>query len=397
MNQQANTIEIECIIPRSESFDPAYKLNGSMENMPNDKDVGVYFSEGKAVKKTGEYFKLTHHMTKRTFALARISNTDAILFRNFSKIHQDLMLKNDVTYKPETLFTEYRYQIVADVVSVSTQRPEWLCGGAFVTLATRHRIAASVKGRMAINPVNQARLPIFVDDYTGVDARIGIPAHNEADRSFAITHRLPIIPVVAQDFGEPLLNAKDVSGVVVIGYDPKTKRYLALKNGIQGWLVGGGHEEGETYEQTARRELKEEAGFAEVTAIMQLGDPVYSYYYNDIKKSNRRSLGYNYLAIVDRSVQQAQQQEANESFEIWWTEFDALYHDIEKTGGGVEHWLDALRRAKAAVKAYEAGQAYMPACYVGEGTMVNSGAYDGLASAEARNRIVRSFRSGEVN
>jgi ADP-ribose pyrophosphatase YjhB (NUDIX family) len=287
-------------------------------------------------------------------------------------------------------------------VSASIARPEYMYGVTFAVVGTEHdmlqtvpaqnRRASEFSGLYVVHPLTQEHIPVWVADRTD-EAEVGlvhlaVPAHDVADNNFARQHGLPIVPVVAQDFGQPLADAKDVSGVVVIGYDPASKQYMGLKNGPQGWLVGGGHEDGESYPQTARRELAEEAGFDDVIKLLPLGDPVYSYYYNDIKRSNRRSLGYNYLAVVDRAQQHEQHQEAHESFEVWWTDFDTLYADIEKTGGGVEHWLEALKRAKMVTEAYDRGQEHVFVCYDGQGTLVNSCEFDGLASNKAGEQIL---------
>ena len=52
----------------------------------------------------------------------------------------------------------------------------------------------------AINPVNGARIPIWIADYVlltyGTGAIMGVPAHDERDFAFAIKYGLPIIPVI---------------------------------------------------------------------------------------------------------------------------------------------------------------------------------------------------------
>jgi leucyl-tRNA synthetase len=314
-----------------------------------------------------------------------------------------------------------------DSITVFSTRPDTIFGATFVVLAPEHPlakelavgnfkestkiyIADAVKkpeiertndtkektgvftGSYAINPVNGEKVPIWVADYVlggyGTGAVMAVPAHDERDFAFAQKYNLPIISVVAQDFGQPLPDSKEVEGVVVIGYDTRTKKFMGLRNGEQAWLVGGGREQGETFEDAARRELVEEAGFTDVESWIELGDPIYSYYYNDIKQSNRRSLGYNFLAILDANNQGAQRQESYEDFSVEWRDFDDLYADLTKTGGGVHHWLEALGRAKIAAEQYEQNQTYDSAIHHGEGVLINSGAFDGKSTSDAREEIV---------
>ncbi len=246
-------------------------------------------------------------------------------------------------------------------------------------------------GVHAINPATGEKIPVWVADYVlagyGTGAIMAVPAHDERDFAFADKFKLPIVNVVAQDFGEELPEPKEVEGVVVIGYDPKTKQFMGLKNGAKGWLVGGGREEGETFEQAAYRELREEAGFVDVEAMIPLGAPIYSYYYNSIKDSNRRSLGHSFLAIVHAESQGKQALEAHEDFDVYWDSFEAVRQKTKTTGGGVDHWMEALDRAASAAKAYEKSETYQPELYHGEGILVNSGQFDGMRTETARENI----------
>ena len=55
-------------------------------------------------------------------------------------------------------------------------------------------------GGYAINPVNHARIPIWIADYVlmsyGTGAIMAVPAHDERDFAFALKYELPIMPVI---------------------------------------------------------------------------------------------------------------------------------------------------------------------------------------------------------
>jgi leucyl-tRNA synthetase/8-oxo-dGTP pyrophosphatase MutT (NUDIX family)/predicted alpha/beta hydrolase family esterase/ASC-1-like (ASCH) protein len=159
-----------------------------------------------------------------------------------------------------------------------------------------------------------------------------------------------------REFGTPHPEAKPVEGSVVIGYDPRTKKYLSIKH-TETWMVGGNRQDDETFEQTARRELAEETGY-QAEALIQLGGPVQSHYYNDIKKSHRRSHAYNFLAILDSSKPGSPVPEAHEKFAVEWLTYDELVAAVKKTGGGVDHWLHALNLARQAVQSHAHGESF---------------------------------------
>jgi leucyl-tRNA synthetase len=83
-------------------------------------------------------------------------------------------------------------------------------------------------GAYAINPVNQARIPIWIADYVmmsyGTGAIMAVPAHDERDFAFAKKYELPIVPVfkpegvdegVGAHRDEPLQSAYIGPGIMV--------------------------------------------------------------------------------------------------------------------------------------------------------------------------------------
>ncbi len=135
----------------------------------------------------------------------------------------------------------FRVEEVGEDVPVFTTRPDTLFGATFFVVAPEHplverfaelsvvgeelrayaRHAAAKKseerqaaedktgvftGFYAINPVNEARIPIWIADYVlmdyGTGAIMAVPAHDERDFAFAVRFELPIVQVVAPSSGE---------------------------------------------------------------------------------------------------------------------------------------------------------------------------------------------------
>ncbi|MBZ0273070.1 leucine--tRNA ligase [bacterium] len=122
-------------------------------------------------------------------------------------------------------------------LEVYTTRPDTLFGATYMVLAPEHEIVASITtddqreavrryvelarkktkferqeskektgvftGAYAINPVNDARVPIWIADYVlsgyGTGAIMAVPAHDTRDFAFAKEFGLPIVEVIAPD------------------------------------------------------------------------------------------------------------------------------------------------------------------------------------------------------
>ncbi len=127
------------------------------------------------------------------------------------------------------------HQPGGDELRVFTTRPDTLFGATFMVLAPEHPLVAKLTapeqradveayvasaraateierlsterektgvplGAHAINPVNGARIPIWIADYVlagyGTGAIMAVPAHDERDFAFARTFGLPIVEVI---------------------------------------------------------------------------------------------------------------------------------------------------------------------------------------------------------
>lgn len=127
-----------------------------------------------------------------------------------------------------------------DDIVVFTTRPDTLWGATFMVLAPEHPLVEKLTppdrraeveayavqaarqseidrtslekektgvfiGAYAVNPVNGARIPIWIADYVlmsyGTGAIMAVPAHDERDFEFALKFGLPIIPVIDRPDG----------------------------------------------------------------------------------------------------------------------------------------------------------------------------------------------------
>jgi len=148
-------------------------------------------------------------------------------------------------------------------IVVFTTRPDTLYGATYVVLAPEHplveKLATGARreavrayvetaknksererleqgktktgvdtGALAVNPVNGARVPIWVADYVlggyGTGAIMAVPAHDERDFEFARAFGLPIPTVIAPKDGRPVdpdrAFVEDGPGVVMVNSGP---------------------------------------------------------------------------------------------------------------------------------------------------------------------------------
>lgn len=133
---------------------------------------------------------------------------------------------------------EIDFEVVGreDKIKVYTTRPDTLYGATFMVLAPEHAMAASLAadeykeqvekyifdssmksnvdrlqdkektgvftGSYAVNPLNQAKIPIWLSDYVladyGTGAIMCVPAHDDRDFEFAKKFEIPIVQVIAK-------------------------------------------------------------------------------------------------------------------------------------------------------------------------------------------------------
>jgi leucyl-tRNA synthetase len=161
-------------------------------------------------------------------------------------------------------------------IEVYTTRPDTLFGATYMVLAPEHPLvakitapaqkkaveayikAASMKsdmertelakeksgvftGAFAVNPVNAAKIPVWISDYIlisyGTGAIMAVPAHDQRDFEFARMFDLPIVQVVSRDGSSyPLDGAEADEGVAVNSGQWNGLPTAEFKKKITGWL-----------------------------------------------------------------------------------------------------------------------------------------------------------------
>ncbi len=185
-----------------------------------------------------------------------------------------------------------------DSIEVFTTRPDTLWGATFMVLAPEHPLVDKLvtpeyeedvkdygyqasrrtemerlsterektgvfTGAYAINPVNDARIPIWIADYVlmtyGTGAIMAVPAHDERDFAFAIKYGLPIIPVIDRPNGAAKSLVRE--DAVLEGLEPALEEggFDLDKRGDAFLVSLRDDEEIDDYVETVRQHVKPDA------------------------------------------------------------------------------------------------------------------------------------------
>lgn len=307
-----------------------------------------------------------------------------------------------------------------DSVTVFTTRPDTLHGATYMVLAPEHPLVAQnaayiknndevaaylaesqkkdeqdrldgtkektgvlLDGITAANPATGEDIPVYISDYVlmgyGTGAIMAVPAHDERDHAFAQKFGLPIRQVVARHFdlgtkpGVETLERGDVVDLFI--EHPTDGTFLLQREKEQGGpdhvhFVGGGTE-GELHDIAIGRELLEETGFSDYEVVAGPVDIQTCLAYRHTKDKNQKTKSHFYHLKL-RSLEQVPSEIEEGKHTIEWVHRDAVAAAITWSGHDTA-WDTFLHGQR----------------YVGQGTLCNSGEFDGLDSEEAKAAIVQ--------
>jgi leucyl-tRNA synthetase len=314
------------------------------------------------------------------------------------------------------------------VIEVFTTRPDTLFGATYMVLAPEHPLVGAIttKGQIqavqeyveqatskteldrktgekektgvftgahAINPVNEKKIPIWIADYVlmgyGTGAIMAVPAHDQRDYEFAQKHELPIIEVVEPSYVQTTEPGKVKEGqpydhresIIAIVKHWSENKYLALrwKEVAWGTLITGGIEQGQTAEEAAKMEIREETGYLHAKLVQDFGK-VHGLFYHVPKKVNRYAHAQALLFELEDGKKHEIDKEEKAKHEVLWLSLSELEKFL--TPDTHQHVLRLVQGSQAS--------------YGGEGIMVNSGLYDGMSSDEAREKITADLTKIKV-
>lgn len=318
----------------------------------------------------------------------------------------------------------------ADSIEVFTTRVDTLYGATYLVLAPEHSLVSKLTtaeqqaaaqaylaeveksselertftdrpktgfwtGSYALHPLTGERLPVWVADYVlttyGTGAVMAVPAHDERDFAFAKQFNLPVLQVVAPSLiqgtepakyrpEEPTVNGESV---IVFVKHPTEDRYLGLDWLESAWgaktLLTGTIED-LSPEETLKKEILEETGYLHLGNIEKLGI-IDGLFYHLPKQTNKLVRGHVYVAELASEEQAVVAEDEKQRHSLIWLTKEELQGFLTP-----ETHLYALRWLE---------EGWQPDHSAGR--LVNSGAFDGLNTEEARAAILDALgEAGEA-
>lgn len=320
--------------------------------------------------------------------------------------------------KSEGAEVEFKVDGRDDIITVFSTRPDTLFGATFLVLAPEHPLARSLMtddtretvtayidkavkeseiertndtrektgvftGSYAVNPVTGENVPIWIADYVlggyGTGAIMAVPAHDERDHAFAKKFGLPITNVinpvaVRQDARDKEIDVQKSKIVAVVTNDQNEILTINWGSDYGGrLLIGGTVESDEAPDKTALREVTEETGYTDLD-VEEVGQETFFYTYYAFSKQETHEVEASFVKLRLKS-------DARESQRL---------DESEKNKFSVE-WVSSEQGERGIVEPlhrYAFDKFILGKSYGGEGVLVNSGAFDGQSSSEARDEIV---------
>lgn len=188
-------------------------------------------------------------------------------------------------------------------------------------------------------------LPIWVASYVLADYGTGMvncSAHDVRDYAFAKKYGIPLHPVAeflsvtsegpdAVQKDKPLVEREAISAIIKHWSEDK---YLALKWKAVPWItfLTGGIEKGQTAEEAARSEIREETGFLNLKLVQTLPN-THSQFYHGQKKENRFAHFKNFYFELENGEQvEIDEAQGKAKHDVIWLKPDEVEKSLTPPG-----------------------------------------------------------------
>jgi len=249
----------------------------------------------------------------------------------------------------------------------------------------KDKTGVKLYGVFAINPINKEHVDIYVADYVlasyGTGAVMAVPAHDQRDYEFAKKHEVHIKQVIAPLFETTSgpdairddLEFVERDGVAVWVKHWSEDKYLMLDWEKFGWKtpILGGIESGETQEDAAAREVKEETGYQNIKSIEKIGFEAHAKFFARHKNVNRLARFNAFVATLENDQFRQPSIEETKNHKTVWIDGNDIGSFINLPKH--KFFWDAYTNGDKAFEEY--------------GILINSNDFDGLTSSEAKKLI----------
>ena len=249
---------------------------------------------------------------------------------------------------------------------------------------SKEKTGIKIDGLMAINPVNNTEIPIYVSDYVlmgyGTGAIMAVPAHDTRDYEFAKKFGIDIVQVLEEVTGVKNENESHKDSIVAVVYDEKNDKYLTINwKELGGRLfIGGTRKNGEDAITCALREIKEETGYDDLKFVKETFKINHHYYaYNKDKYFEIESTGLFFKLKSDHRVEQ--NLDADEKFSVEWVSKDIAEDEIK----------DELHS-----KTFN--YCINDTAMIGDGVHINSGVLNGLGKDDAISKMISYLEENKI-
>lgn len=251
-------------------------------------------------------------------------------------------------------------------------------------MENKDKTGVEVKGIKIINPFTKEELPLYVADYVlvqyGTGAVMAVPAHDERDWEFAKKYDLPIRQSIAP---LNLETGKDAprddktlvrrKAVIVIIKHWERDDILCLDWEKFDWksFVIGGVEDGETSEEAAIREAKEETGYQDIKTITKVGGEIHSHFFAVHKDVNRyAAFDCYFIGLGSDKYIEPKEKDVKNHKSVWVSKKEVSAFINLKNHSW--YWDTFIKGEKATTE---------------DGIVINSGEYSDMISEEAREKM----------